>query len=67
MEGFSAATVTILVAVTGPAIATMTPVVTLFFQLRTDTRDVEGRLNAFDRDIQGRFDDLYKDIKTLNK
>ncbi len=42
MEGFNAATITILVAVAGSAIGVMTLVVTLFVQLRTDIRAVRA-------------------------
>ena len=45
MEAFNAATVAILVAVAGSAIAVMTLVVALFVQSRTDIRAVEGRLD----------------------
>ena len=58
MEGFNAATVTILVAVAGSAIAVMTLVVTLFVQLRTDIRAVEGRLNDMDGDVKTLINDV---------
>ena len=65
VDGFNAATITILVAVAGSAIGVMTLVVTLFVQLRTDIRAVEGRLNDLAKETGGRFNDLDGDIKTL--
>ena len=58
MEGFNAATITILVAVAGSATGVMTLAVTLFVQLRTDIRAVEGRLNDFDSNVKTLINDV---------
>ena len=58
MEGFNAATITILVAVAGSAIGVMTLAVTQFVQLRTDIRAVVGRLNDFDSNVKTLINDV---------